>query len=140
MEKRLPGSMRTRETLSELIEGRLSAPDARSELVRLATRLITEETLGAESRDALGRDYYERGGGPRCGYRNGNRSRRMKTAEGALEYTAPQIADRSRRRKKAAWERKQSRTVTDPLKKPLTRCVGKNRALMLDSCDTLHWE
>ena len=60
--------------------------------MRLATRLIIEETLEAESRDALGRDYYERGGDPRRGYRNGNRTGRMKTAEGAVEYTAPQIA------------------------------------------------
>ena len=38
MTKRIPGSMRTRESLLELVEGRLSAPDARTELVRLATR------------------------------------------------------------------------------------------------------
>ena len=54
--------MCTRETLSELIEGRLSAPGACSELVRLATRLIIEETLEAESRDVLGRGYYEHSG------------------------------------------------------------------------------
>ena len=45
MTKRIPGSMRTRESLLELVEGRLSAPDARTELVRLATRLIVEEAL-----------------------------------------------------------------------------------------------
>ncbi len=94
MEKRIPGSMHTRETLSQLIEGRLSAPDARSELVRLATRLIIEEALEAESRDALGRGYYEHGGDPERGYRNGNRTGRLKTAEGAVDYTAPQIAGR----------------------------------------------
>ena len=51
--------MRTRPSLSDLIEGRLSSPDARAELVRLATRLIVEEALEGESRDALGREYYE---------------------------------------------------------------------------------
>ena len=56
--------MRTRENLSELIEGRHSAPDARSELVRLATRLIIEKSLEAEARDTLGRGYYEHGGDP----------------------------------------------------------------------------
>ena len=50
MEKRIPGSMRTRETLSELIEGRLSAPDARSELMRLATRLIASRPLSHSGR------------------------------------------------------------------------------------------
>ena len=69
MEKRIPGSMRTRASLSELIEGRLSAPDARSGPVRLATRLIIEESLEAESRDALGRDHCERGGDPGRGLR-----------------------------------------------------------------------
>ena len=42
--------MRTREALSELIEGHLSTPDARSQLVLLATRLIVEKALEAESR------------------------------------------------------------------------------------------
>ena len=62
MPKRVPGSMRTRQSLSDLIEGRLSSPDGRAELVRLATRLIVEEALEAESRDAVRRDYYEHGG------------------------------------------------------------------------------
>ena len=39
------GSMRTRQSLSDLIEGRLSSADGRAELVRLATRLIVEEAL-----------------------------------------------------------------------------------------------
>ena len=94
MTKRIPGSMRTRESLLELVEGRLSAPDARTELVRLATRLIVEEALEAESRDALGRAYYEHGGSPGQGYRNGVRTGRLKTAEGTIAYSAPQIAGR----------------------------------------------
>ena len=53
MSKRVPGSMRTRQSLFDPIEGRLSLPDARTELVRLATRLIVEEALEAENRDAL---------------------------------------------------------------------------------------
>ena len=94
MTKRIPGSMRTRESLLELVEGRLSAPDARTELVRLATRLIVEEALEAESRDALGRDYYEHGASPGQGHRNGVRTGRLKTAEGVVSYSAPQIAGR----------------------------------------------
>jgi transposase-like protein len=72
--------MRTRETLSALIERRLSSPDGRSELVKLATRLILEEALEVETRDALGRDYYERGAEEGRGYRNGCRTGRLKTA------------------------------------------------------------
>lgn len=92
MSQRVPASMRTRQSLSDLIEGRLSSPDGRAELVRLATRLIVEEVLEAESRDALGREYYEHGAEPGQGYRNGVRTGRLKTAEGAIEYSAPQIA------------------------------------------------
>ena len=74
MSKRAPGSMRTRQSLSDLIEGRLSSPDGRAEPVRLATRLIVEEALEAESRDAVGREYYEHGAAPGQGYRNGSRT------------------------------------------------------------------
>jgi transposase-like protein len=86
--------MRTRQSLSDLIEGRLSSPDGRAELVKLATRLIVEEALEAESRDALGREYYEHGAEAGRGWRNGVRPGRLKTAEGLVEYAAPQIAGR----------------------------------------------
>ena len=94
MSQRIPGSDRTREALSALIEGRLSSETGRSELVRLATRLIIEEGLEAEVRDAVGRDYYEHGCAPDRGYRNGVRSGRLKTAEGFIAYAAPQVAGR----------------------------------------------
>ena len=92
MTKRLPGSERTREALNDLIEGRARVVDAKSELVRLATRLIIEEGLEAEVRDALGRDYYEHGSEPGRGYRNGSREGHLKTAEGRIRYAAPQVA------------------------------------------------
>lgn len=94
MRRRIPGSMRTRQSLCDLIEGRLSSPDGRAELVRLATRLIVEETLEAESRDAVGRDYYEHGAEPGHGYRNGSRTGRLRTAEGFVDYAAPQVSGR----------------------------------------------
>ncbi|MBO0718761.1 MAG: IS256 family transposase [Rhizobiales bacterium] len=76
------------------MEGRSEVGDGRSELVRLAARLIIEEALEGEARDALGRDYYARGATPGAGYRNGYRPGRVKSAEGAIDYSAPQIADR----------------------------------------------
>ncbi|MFQ5974418.1 MAG: IS256 family transposase [Alphaproteobacteria bacterium] len=94
MDKRVPASERTREALRELIEGRLVTSDARSELIRLATRLIAEEAMEAEQRDVLGRDYYEHGAEPGQGYRNGTRKARLKTAEGLVEYAVPQVAGR----------------------------------------------
>jgi putative transposase len=93
--ERIPASERTREQLKALMEGRVEAVTGRSELVRLAARLIIEEALEGEARDALGRDYYARGASPGAGYRNGHRSGRLKSAEGAIEYSAPQIADRA---------------------------------------------
>ena len=92
MGTRIPASMRTREALSALIEGRLASPAGRSELVELATRLIVEEALEGEVRDALDRGYYERGEAPGQGHRNGHRTHRLKSAEGGLEYSAPQVA------------------------------------------------
>jgi putative transposase len=92
MRKRIPASMQTREALQALIEGRLASPAGRSELVELATRLIVEEALEGEVRDALDRGYYERGAAPDQGHRNGHRTQRLKTAEGGLEYSAPQVA------------------------------------------------
>jgi transposase-like protein len=92
MSRRIPGSERTREGLRDLIEGRLSSSAGRSELVRLATRLIIEEGLEAEVRDILGRDYYEHGGEAGQGHRNGVREGRLKTAEGFIGYSAPQVA------------------------------------------------
>ena len=92
MGKRIPASMRTRGALAALIDGRLAAPAGRSELVELATRLIVEEALEGEVRDALERDYYERGAAPGQGHRNGHRTQRLKSAEGGLEDSAPQVA------------------------------------------------
>ena len=94
MATRLPASMRTREELTSLIEGRLSTASAKDELVKLATRLVVEEALEGEAGDAVGREYYEHGARPGQGYRNGIRPGRMKTAEGFIEYLAPQIAGR----------------------------------------------
>ena len=40
MSKRVPASMRTRESLRRLIEGEASTADGRGDLVKLATRLV----------------------------------------------------------------------------------------------------
>lgn len=93
--ERIPASERTREQLKALMEGKAEAIESNSDLVRLAARLIIEEALEGEARDAIGRDYYARGAVPGAGYRNGYRPGRVKSAEGAIDYSAPQIADRA---------------------------------------------
>jgi transposase-like protein len=91
---RIPASERTREALKALMEGRTEATDERSALVRLAARLIIEEGLEAEATEAVGRGYYEHGAAPGRGYRNGYRVGRLKSAEGPIAFSTPQIADR----------------------------------------------
>jgi putative transposase len=93
MTKRVVATEKTRERLRALIDGRLGTGAERSDLIRLAARLIVEEALEAEVRDNLGRERYERGSGGSAGYRNGYRCGRMKTAEGMVEFSAPQVRD-----------------------------------------------
>jgi transposase-like protein len=92
--ERIPASERTREQLKGLMDGTAEGNESSSDLVRLAARLIIEEALEAEAKDAVGRDCYARGASAGGGYRNGYRIGRLKSAEGPIEYSAPQIADR----------------------------------------------
>jgi len=75
--------------------GPRAATAERSELVRLAARLIIEEGLEAEAADAVGRGYYEHGATPGRGHRNGYRGGRLKRAEGPIAFSAPQVSDRA---------------------------------------------
>ena len=95
MSKRVPASMRTRESLRRLIEGEAGTADGRGDLVKLATRLILEAALEAE---------------PGRGWRNGVRTGRLKTAEGFVEYAAPQITGREEPIRSEIRERLQGRT------------------------------
>jgi transposase-like protein len=93
MAKRIAASEATRERLQAVMDGKLDSADGRGALIKLAARLIVEEALEAEVGEALGRDRYERGEGTPSGYRNGVRTGRVATAEGMLEYAAPQLRD-----------------------------------------------
>jgi transposase-like protein len=93
MTKRIAASEATRERLQAVMDGKLDTADGRSELLRLAARLIIEEALEAEAGEALGRERYERVDAGVAGYRNGVRTGRVSTAEGVLEYSAPQLRD-----------------------------------------------
>ena len=93
--KRLPASERTRKEIQELISGKLEGGGTTSDFIRSATRLLIEEALEAEVRNALGRGYYEAGAEDGSGYRNGSRTGRLKTTEGLVEYAVPQVSDRA---------------------------------------------
>lgn len=91
--KRIAPAERTREQLRALIEVRLGTAPNRSSLVLLAARLFLEESLEGEVRDGIGRKRYERGNGEKTGHRNGYRAGRMKTADGMVEFSAPQVRE-----------------------------------------------
>lgn len=94
MPTRIPASERTSQKLNELLTHGVADGDARTALLKLAVRKIVEEALEAEVAEAVGRGYYETGAAPGAGYRNGYRRSRLPTAEGAIEYGVPQVADR----------------------------------------------
>ena len=94
MPTRIPASERTSQKLDDLLTQGVADGDARTELLKLAVRKIVEEALEAEVAEAVGRGYYENGAAPGAGYRNGYRRSRLPTAEGAIEYGVPQVADR----------------------------------------------
>ena len=56
-----------REELRALMNGDLGMAEGRSDLVRLALRLIVEEALEGEVSDVLGRERCERGEGEKAG-------------------------------------------------------------------------
>ena len=76
-----------------MMNGDLGTAAGRSDLVRLVLQLIVEEALEGEVSDVLGRERYERGEGEKASYRNEYRRRKVKTAEGAVDYSAPQVLD-----------------------------------------------
>ena len=94
MPTRIPASERTSQKLDELLTQGVADGDARTELLKLAVRKIIEEALEAEVAEAVGRGYYTNGAAPGAGYRNGYRQSRLPTAEGAIEYSVPQVANR----------------------------------------------
>lgn len=89
---RVPGSEATRKAIKRMFEGEEGAVDT-SAFVRQAVRLMIEEALEAEVSERLGRGYYERSGAEERagGYRNGVRVGRLKSAEGVIEYSVPQV-------------------------------------------------
>lgn len=75
--------------MEELFVGQGSEENGRSDLVKLATRLIVEEALESEVDDRLGRGYYTHG--VTAGHRNGYRRGRLDTAEGRIGFSVPQV-------------------------------------------------
>ena len=88
--RRIPASQQTSERIQQMVEAFEAYREGPS-LTQLGLRKIVEELLEAEVAERLGRGYYERGGGAGAGHRNGYRRGRLKTAEGEVEYSIPQV-------------------------------------------------
>lgn len=90
--ERVPPVEKTKAKIRELIDGKIDSDDLKGDIVRLAIQRIVEEALEAVTRDALGRDHYERRDG-QSGYRNGYRHGRLKTSEGEVRFAVPQVRE-----------------------------------------------
>ncbi len=90
MRSRVPASERTSQRIEQLVNA-LEAQEESSSLSQLGLRKIIEELLEAEVAERLGRGYYERGPDEGEGHRNGYRKGRLKTAEGGVGYSVPQV-------------------------------------------------
>jgi len=91
--ERVAPSTRLKQEVEQLLSRgvRPATDDPAGQLVRLAARLILQEALEAEQADFIGRERYQRGEQPRQGYRNGYEPAELKTAEGSLAVSLPQV-------------------------------------------------
>lgn len=78
--------------LAQLMEQIRSANPAGS-WMKQAAQLIVEQMLNAEVDERLGRAPHQRLDAQQAGYRNGYKTRQLKTAEGRLEIQLPQVRD-----------------------------------------------
>jgi len=88
--KSIAPSEQVRQRLADFLrEGVQTEAAPTSTLLQLASRVVLQEALEAEQRDALGRARYQRGSEGR--YRNGYRPGNVEGAEGRVEIAVPQV-------------------------------------------------
>ena len=91
---RIAPSETIRQDLAKLLSGglRTTESDPLGDMMRLAARLVLQEALEAEQSDFLGRGRYQRDPQEeKRGYRNGYEPSSLRTAEGKLEVSLPQV-------------------------------------------------
>jgi len=75
-------------------------------------KLMVEQLLNAEVSDALGRDKSERRESGQAGYRNGFKSRTLRTGEGKIELDVPQVRGLDDPYRSLIWRGLGSRSVS----------------------------
>ena len=73
--------------------------------MRRIGKLFVEELLKGEVSDALDRQAHERREGDQIGYRNGYKTRQLRTAEGKLSVEVPQVRDTPEPYRSSIWQR-----------------------------------
>ena len=92
MERILP-SERLRKELKEMVSTAQESTFSMSDLVKRAAGLIAQELLEQEVTDFLGRGHYERAGEVKKGHRNGYEPLTVRTGEGTISVSRPQVRD-----------------------------------------------
>lgn len=91
---KLPPSVSMNKAVEQLLSDGSDAGDLIGELLRRGTAAILQAGLEGEVTDFLGRDRYERRSEDApTGYRNGYRSRRLKTRAGTVQIEEPRTRD-----------------------------------------------
>ena len=81
-----------------------SSNELAGDWIRRAARVMAEQMLSAEVEEALGRGSYQRRVEEgQAGYRNGYKSRSMRTAEGKVAVDVPQVRGRQEPYRSAIW-------------------------------------
>lgn len=80
------------------------------QLARLGIQKIIQELMEAETTEKIGRERYERREEAPRGYRNGYKTRKIRTAEGVVDVDVPQARDTEEPFRLDVWEALRRRT------------------------------
>src|SRR6516225_10915125 len=93
--KRVPPSVRMKEDVEALLQGRGAEPvePPMDGFVRGTARYLLQVAIEAEATAFLGRGHYRRGDRARVGWRNGYEGKAVQTEAGLLKFAVPQLRD-----------------------------------------------
>lgn len=89
----------------ELRQDLATSNEVAGDWIRRAAQVLVEQMLSAEVEEALGRGSYQRRDEDgRAGYRNGYKTRSIRTAEGKVAVDVPQVRGRDEPYRSAVWQ------------------------------------
>jgi len=94
MSKKVRPSEQKRKMIDQLVSGEWETEDFVSQLLKLGTEQILQETMEQERTELLDRDWYARQApGESTGYRNGYQDVSVKTTAGTLDLKKPRVRE-----------------------------------------------